>query len=406
MQVEIRTIELDELEEHVRAVAAGFLDEMSPEWIERVRRISVAERSLAAIDGGTMVGTAASLPFELSVPGGSVPAGGVTAVTVQPTHRRRGLLRRLMERQLGDLRAAGDAVAVLWASEGWIYPRFGYGLASLNARLDAQRDRIAFRDEASPASVRLLSHGEALEALPPLYERIRVSSPGFYARSAGWWDAATLADDGHHRRGAGPLFRALLERRGAPAAYGLYRLKHVWNQGVPEGELHVQEALGVDPEAYREIWRYLFGIDLVARVQTRRLAVDSPLALLVTEPTRLRISVGDGLFLRIIDLEAALSGRGSAADGAVVLGVVDEGCPWNDGAWQLDASGGRIAVARSTAVPELRLAVGDLASVYLGAFSFGDLAAACRVEEVVPGAVARADAIFRTDGAPWCPEGF
>ncbi len=406
MDVEVRSVGPDELEQFVRAVAVGFFEEPDEHWLERVRRLAVPGRDLAAFDGPTIVGTAGAIPFRLTVPGGELAAAGVTAVAVHATHRRRGILRGLMRRQLDDARDRGEPLAVLWASEGGIYPNFGYGLASLNVRLAADRDWMVFRDAPQPATVRLLSHGEALELLPPLYDRVRASSPGFYTRSGDWWDAASLADDSESRRGAGPLFRAHLELEGRPAGYALYRMKHVWTHGVPEGELHVKEALALSPEAYRELWRFLFGADLVRTVMARRLPLDEPLSLLVTEPTRLGLSIGDGLYLRLVDVGAALTGRGYAADGRLVFEVLDEFCAWNAGEWELVAEEGRGALTRSKATAGLRLTAGDLASVYLGAFTFGQLVRAGRVVELEPGAVARADTIFRADRAPWCPEGF
>jgi predicted acetyltransferase len=408
MQIVVRAIEPGELDRYVAAVAAGFHDELrDAERIERVRRLAVPDRSLAAFDGERIVGTAGSLPFRLTVPGRrEVAAGGVTAVTVHPTHRRRGILRQLMRRQLDDARAAGEPLAVLWASEGGIYPRFGYGLASLNARIDAQRDRMVLRAEPRAWEARLLSHEEALEALPPLYDAVRLDNPGFFARSRDWWDVHALDDTPKARRGAGPLFRVLLELDGEPAGYALYRFQHHWVDGVPEGELHVAEALGVSPSAHREVWRFLFGVDLTARVRARHLALDDPLPLLVTEPTRLRLSVGDGLYLRLVDVAAALAGRGYAGEGALTLDVADEQCYWNAGAWRLEVTAGTASVSEASGGADLRLAVGDLASAYLGGFTFSQLARAGRVEELVAGALARADALFRAERAPWCPENF
>jgi len=341
------------------------------------------------------------------VPGGDVRAAGVTGVGVIPTHRRRGVLTGLMRRQLADVREWGEPVAILWASEASIYPRFGYGLATRNARLDADRSRTLGPASAPGGGrVRLVSHEEALELLPPVYDRIRAVSPGFFARWPDWWDAHTLADPEHERDGAGPLFRAILELDGRPEGYALYSVRHEWSQEGPGAKVQVREALATTPAATQELWRYLFGVDLVERVQARRLPADHPLFLLAAEPPRLRFSLGDGLWLRLVDLPAALALRGYAAEGALVLEVADAFCPWNDGRWLVEAAPDAAAVERATGEPELRLPAGALAAAYLGGHSIADLARACLVEELAPGAVARADHLFRTDRAPWCPEGF
>jgi predicted acetyltransferase len=404
--VEIRSIGPDEIDAYNDAVAHGFLDEPSEEGRARVRRTAEPARMLAAFDRGKMVATTRSYPLTLTVPGGEAATAGVTAVTVQPTHRRRGILTGLMRAQLDDLRAGGHELAMLWASEGAIYPRYGYGLATMNGRMEAIRARIAFRDEPAAGRVRLVDQAEALELIPAIFDRARRDRPGFFSRTADWWELRTFADDSESRRGAGPLFRAILERDGDAQAYALYRFEHVWDLGVPAGRLHVQEAEATSPLAHREMWRYLFGVDLVSTVSARKLAVDDPLALLVTEPTALRLSIGDGLFLRLVDLPAALEARGYAADGELVLDVVDDFCPWNATAWRLAVRDGRATVERTSDSPDLQLRAGDLASAYLGAFTFAGLARAVRVEQRSPGAVERADGLFRTARAPFCPESF
>ena len=151
---------------------------------------------------------------------------------------------------------------------------------------------------------------------------------------------------------------------------------------------------------------FLFGVDLVQTVKGWNLRVDHPLLLLVTEPRRLRLRAGDGLWLRIVDVDGALAGRSYADDGGLVLELSDDFLPANAGVWRLEASGGEARVARSDSKPELRLDVADLGSAYLGGFSFAQLAGAGRAEELAPGALERADALFRTARPPWCPEVF
>jgi predicted acetyltransferase len=404
--VDVGFIDESQLEAHIRAVAAGFHDEVSDEKVARLAQVIDSGRAINARDGKAVVGTCSSVPFELKVPGGAVPAAGVTAVTVRATHRRQGLLRRMMRLQLENLHERGEPAAILWASEGGIYPRFGYGLASLNARLDAERARMALRDGEAAGTFRPLALEEAREVLPQIYDRVRRERPGFFSRSATWWESRSLSDEPEMRRGAGPLFCAVLDLDGSPAGYALYRFKHIWESGVPKGELHVQEAVGVSALAHREVWRFLFGVDLVGRIRARLFAIDDPLRLLVSEPSALGISVGDGLYLRLVDVAAALAARGYAEDGSLAVEIVDDFCPWNAGVWHVEAAGGRAEVRRGDAEADLRLTATDLASAYLGGFSFAALRAALRLEERSPGAVERADALFRTERAPFGPETF
>jgi predicted acetyltransferase len=404
VDVEIRQPPPEDFERHLRAVATVFGHDIEEADVERTRRIADFERALAAYDGNEIVGTAAALAFELAVPGGFAPAGGVTAVTVLPTHRRRGILTQMMRRQLDQLRERDEPVAILWASEGAIYGRYGYGLASMNARLDADR-AVPWVDGPEEGRLRLVDREEAARLFPAVYDRVRAGTPGFFSRSADWWEARVLADISWRRRGGGPAFRVVLEVDGRPEGYAVYRVKPESAAGIPGSSLLVEEALGTGPEATRGVWRFLFGVDLVERVAARLLAPDHPLRLLVSEPSRLRVSHGDGLWLRLVDVPRALVARGYAAEGTLDLELADDFCPWNSGVWRLEASP-QGAHARRVGDPHLRLGIGELASAYLGGFSFAELARAGRVAELRPGGLALADALFRTDRAPWCPETF
>ena len=404
MTVEIRTATSEE--ELRRGIAPIFhyfgTPEPTADSMTRFVPVLSPERVHAAHEDGAVVGGAAAFSFELTVPGGRVPAAGVTVVGVLPTHRRRGILSGLMRAQLDDVRERGEPVAYLWASESPIYGRFGYGLASLAADIELKRDRAAFvQPAASLGAVRLVSTEEALELLPPVYEDVAAVTPGMFARSAPWWESRVLADAEWRRAGGGELVRAVLELDGRPEAYALYRLHPSFANGVSTGRTSVLEALGRTPQATRAIWRYLLDIDWMERITASLLPADHPLLLLTAEPGRLRFALGDGLWVRLVDVEAALAARTYRAGEPVVLEVTDAFCPWNEGRYRV--SGG---VARTDEEADLALGVADLAAVYLGGFTFAQLARSLRVEELRAGAVERADSLFRTDLAPWCPEIF
>jgi predicted acetyltransferase len=402
MAIEIRNPSEDELHSAVSAVYIAFGESLRDEDFERHRKFMPADRIHTAYDDGRPVGLAAAYPFELTIPGGQVPAGGVTWVGVLPSHRRRGILRQLMRRQLDDLRERGDPLAILWASEPSIYGRFGYGISAPNLIMDADTARFALRDDPGPSgSVRLVDRDEALELFPPLYDRVRLATVGMFARSADYWQEERLADLEHWRQGAGPKFFAVLELDGAAEAYAIYRIKQDWQQGIPHGEVRVLDAIATSPRATRELWRFVFGIDLVSKVGQGMFDPGSPLFLMVEDARRLRLRLSDGLWLRFVDLRAALAARSYAADVPVVLDVRDELCPWNAGRWRV---GDDVAKTRDPA--ELELDAKDLASIYLGAFDFHQLAAAERVRELRPGALERASALFRTERPPYCQEVF
>jgi predicted acetyltransferase len=366
-----------------------------------VSHIPVPEgRMHLAEEDGTIVGGAGVYPFDLTVPGGPVTAAGVTVVGVLPTHRRRGILRDLMRAQLDDVHERGEPIAVLWASEGGIYGRFGYGLASVCGDMEIPRGHTRFGQQPDwPGRTRLVTVEEARELFPPVYERVRATTPGMISRSPGWWKGRVFSDSEWRRSGGGELTLAVLERAGEPEAYALYRLNFSFTDGVPSGTTVVIEALGVDPAATAAVWRYLLDIDWMEKVEASLLPVDHPLFLLLLEQNRMKFRVGDGLWVRLVDAGAALAARGYAEEGELVLEVEDEFCPWNDGRWALDGS-------RVDGEPDLRLSAQALGSAYLGGFSFSDLARAGLVEEAQEGAIARADALFRSERKPWCPEIF
>jgi predicted acetyltransferase len=399
--IEIRHPSEDDWRAAMLMTSSVFGDELRDDDFERYSKTLVRERFYAAYDGDLPVGTAADFPFTLTVPGGELQAGGVTWVAVQPSHRRQGVLTQLMRRELDDLRERGEPLAVLWASEAAIYGRFGYGLAAPHFEMDGDSSRFAFRDDPGPTGkVRMHSLDDAVEPCMQVYERLRSGTPGFIGRSREWWQRYRLADAESWRRGASPKYVAVVEHDGEPSAYAIYRVKGDWQDGFPKGQVRVVEALAVTPAAERELWRFLFGIDLTVRVESR-VDPNSPLFLMVVDARALNLRAIEGLWLRLVDLEGALTGRSYATDDDVVIEVRDDFCPWNAGRWNVGNE-----VRRTEESADLELDVADLASAYLGAFSFSRLADAERVREVTPGTLARADALFRTPRPPYCPEDF
>jgi predicted acetyltransferase len=400
--VEIRRPQEDELRESMEAALTAFAETSDDADWERERKSVRLDRAVAAYDNGRPVGFSASYEFELTIPGGTVPTAGVTWVGVMPTHRRRGILRSFMEQLFEDARSNREPLAALYASEAAIYGRFGYGVTTHWVDLNADSRRIAFRDDPGARGiVTLVDEDEAFERFPPIYERLRLARPGMLSRSEHWWRNHRLADYEHRRRGASKRFNALLELDGEDAAYAVYRVKEEWEEGYPRGDVRVTEAFATSPESTRDLWRYLFGIDLTTRVQCGLIDPASPLFLMVVDPRALHLKVLDGMWLRLVDVEEALRRRSYATEDDVVLEVCDATLSENQGRYRVGAT-----VERTEDEPELSLDVADLASVYLGAFSFEGLVGAGRAEELRPGSVGRASALFRTRLPPYCPEVF
>ncbi len=318
-----------------------------------------------------------------------------------PSHRRRGILRDFMRRQLDDIHGWGEPIAALWASESAIYGRFGYGHSATDFSTKSVRSRFALRDEPPTAAIRLVDADEAYQLFPPVYERVRAHRAGMLTRTESWWKDGRLADPKSQRRGASKKFLAVVEVDGEVEAYAIYRVKEEWEDGMPKGDVRVLEAIAATTRAELALWTFLHEIDLTVRVEVFHLDPATPLLLAARDPRALTMRLGDGLWLRLVDLDAALKARSYKPGASIVLEVTDELCPWNAGRYRVGDDAGR---TEDTA--DLALDTADLAAAYLGAFDFHRLVHAGRAEERRDGAAEAATLLFRTDLPPYCPEVF
>jgi predicted acetyltransferase len=366
------------------------------------------DRSLGVWDGDECVGTAGAFSFRLTVPGGaSLPVAGVTMVSVAATHRRRGLLTSMMRRQLDDVRAWGEPLAVLTASEPEIYGRFGYGNAtvSLSAEIDTTRVRLSVPDGTDGVRVRYAVPADVLDACEAVYARLVPARPGMLARRPGWERLGVL-DPASGREGASPLQCVLAERDGETVGYARYRVKPEWDLSGSNGTVVVEELAGLDPTADAALWRFLFGIDLTSKVTVRGRPVDDAWQYLVSDPRRCHPAVRDSLYVRPVEVGAALEARTYQTPVDVVFEVEDAFCPWNAGRWRLSGDAKGASCERTTDAADVALSVRELGAAYLGGVSLAALGAAGRVRELRPGALAEASLGFGVGVPPWLPHGF
>ena len=405
MDIEIRPITEQELPAFGRSLERTFGEVWTEQDWEAERPVFEVNRSIGAFDGPEVVGTTGAYSLILTVPGDSLPMAGVTSVGVQPSHRRRGILTQMMRRQLDDLHDSGEPIAGLWASESSIYGRFGYGMAAPVSELQIERDRSAFiRPHHPTGRIRLVEKEEALKELPPVFDRVCRDQPGMWARTEAWWKR-TLTDLERWRQGASSLFFALQESTQGIDGYAMYRVKREWKSGLPASVVRVQEHMAETPEAYAHLWRFLFDIDLVRQIEAYPRPVDEPLVWMLAEPRRLVMNVSDGMWLRLVDLPAALAARRYSAVGRLVFDVNDSFCPWNEGRYELEG-GPDGAECRPTERPvDIVLGTVDLAAAYLGGVRFSLLHRAGRIEGDAE-ALHRADAMFAWDPLPWCHQEF
>jgi len=405
--MEIRPVTADELPAFLRAGEAAFHEDVTQEEIDQALPLFEPERTLAAFDGPDIVATTGIFTRELTIPGALLSVAGVTAVGVLPTHRRRGLLTELMRRELDDVRAAGEPVAALWASEPVIYGRFGYGLAARHAELTVRSGGARLRPgiPAPEGRTVLLEPKAAVDRIAPLYDRVRRGRVGHLDRPGPWW-GKRIDDPESRRDGRGALRAAVHEAPdGTVDGYVLYGVKLDWSDG-PTSTVMVRELVADGPAATAAVWSYVIGLDLTRTVELWPVPVDEPIADLIEGPERSRMQLGQNLWIRLVDVDAALAARTYGAPFEVVFEVDDAFCPWNTGRHRLVWDGAAATCARTDAAADIALGAADLGAAYLGGTSLAALASIGRVREQRAGAVEPVAHAFRITREPWCPEIF
>lgn len=367
--------------------ATGFGWTVDPESFTPWRALLAVDGAVVACDGEHVVGNALYLDLRLTVPGGAVlPAAGVSLVTVSPTHRRRGILRAMYEELHRRIADSGYPIAALTASEGGIYGRFGYGPATINHELTIDRRFARFHaDVPDPSGVRLVKPAERRDAYGAIYDRWRQHTPGGLARPLPLWDEL-FADRPIARHGGTEWFGLL-----HPDGYVLYRVHRADPKIVRVGEFRA-----VTTDAHVALWRALLGLDLMATVVVDTYP-DDPLPYLLTN-ARLARTTGrvDGLWLRIMDIPAALQARSYRAELSTVLAVSD-GFRGDGGRFALEIRDGYAGCTPTDAPADVELDLDVLGSLYLGTHHASVLANANRLRCKDRGLVRQLDAVFASD---------
>jgi predicted acetyltransferase len=387
MAIEIRTPTDDDVATMVRLDGRVFGTMWKPEDFEKVRPTIDLDRFRIAVDGRQMVGVAGSFGFDTTLPGGaSVPTGGVTWVAVVVTHRRQGVLRRMLDAVHTDIDARGEPLAALTASEGAIYERFGYGIASFDRHVEIDRRRARLRADVrpTPGSVRLVDGDELVGILADRWERGRVGRPGEISRSEAWHRKNVAT------RGEATVFAVHDD------GYASWKVTDDWNQGLPQHELRLHELIAATPAAHLDLWATVLSVDLVGPIRTGNLPFDDPLPYLLVDHRVVRtLAVNDGVWLAARDVQRCFSARSYGTDDDIVVEA-------DGNRWRIGAGGCRKVRTR----PDL---VGDgaaLSALLLGGIRPSTLAAARRLESRNADALRRADALFVTSPVPYNQTGF
>ncbi|GAA2580996.1 GNAT family N-acetyltransferase [Actinomadura fulvescens] len=401
--LEIRTVPESELDQMLDLAEVVF--HFRTEDDQRDRNLWIPRRSerIGAYDGNTLVGQLGALPMRLAVPGAFPECSAITFVGVLPTHRRRGVLTAMIERMHADAVEARRPVAALWASQAGIYGRYGFGLADRSLTLEVDSSRpLALRVEPDPRPLRLIGRDEAAEVLGPIHARAIERRPGGLVRDAEWWEKAIVPKvDEHHQEYSVPRI-AVME--GDPGGYAVYRTRG--DDSGASGIVRLDELEADTPAVEAALWAYLAAIDLTDRIQAHSRPVDDLLPLLAADPDQVVIK-GDwgALWLRLIDVPAALRLRSWAAEESLVIEVRDARLPANDGRWRL-TTGATAECEATSDEPDLTFGVSELGSVYLGGTQVRRLVRAGLVTEHTPGAAHRFDAALEVPLAPHTNDDF
>lgn len=402
----MRTIGAAEIDAWARQRSVGFLGHAPEGKGEFLLGTVDLDRTWAAFDGGAIVGTLRSFATELTVPGpAGVRAAALTNVTVAPTHRRRGLLSRMIGEDLRSSAERGEAVGILIASEYPIYGRFGYGAAVEGATYSVSTTGLRFLS-APEGSVELVEAAELRKLGPPVYEQARAAQPGAIDRDDGWWDRSLQQVPVPGAEPAKGFQVAYRSPAGEPEGFARYEAKNEWDGMSPKGTLQLSELTAATPAAYRALWAYCAGVDLLTTIEASTRPVDEVLPLLVHDARLVRQTQRyDFVWVRVLDTAAALAGRRYGCDGRLVLEVVDVG-GLAGGRFVLEGGPAGATCSPTAEAAQLTLPVESLGSIYLGGVAPSRLRAAGLLDEHAAGAVALADGMFCTARAPWCATWF
>lgn len=391
-------VDPDDLLAYAQAVARHFHEDDREEEAEPwVRAFSTGYRAWAVRAAQRIVGNLGVIETDLSLPGGTrLPVAAVTAVGVEQTWRRRGLLRSMMAAALDEAVAHGEPVAALFASESPIYGRFGFGPAAPTMAYDIQRVRTGFRDPVDLRLVRSVPPEQAMAGWPAIHAAMGEQRGGSVGIVPGLWRIGLVEDRPGWQGGA--TSRRLVEVPGR--GYARYRVKGGDEDPLPGGHVELIDLLALDAEAECALWQHVCDVDLTTLVRTSLRPPDDALPALVTEPMALGERRGPPLYTRLLDVPRALASRSYATAGRVVL-EVDDPDGYAAGCFLLEAGPEGAGCSRTGAAADLALGIEELSAVWLGGTRVVQLAAAGRIAEHRPGAVAALDRLLGVERAPW-----
>jgi predicted acetyltransferase len=406
MPIDVRTIKAGELPDWLGCMGVAFFHEMASGYAEYFLPEVDLGRTWAGFDGKQVVATLRSFETSFTVPGpGQVSAAALTNVTVATTHRRSGQLTKMITADLAGAAERGEAIGILIASEYPIYGRFGYGPGIEAARYTVDTLNTHFL-QPGIGTVERVDLATLRREAPPLYDRVRLAQPGAITRSDRWWDRVLQqvpTPGAEPYKGYSALYRS---PDGEPQGYVRYQGKQDWDDMRPKGVLTINELVATSPGAYQRLWQYCFDVDLMTTIEAGDRSVVEPLAYLVTDARAVRQSLRyDFVWIRVLDVCAALSGRRYPVEDHLVIEVVDP-LGHASGCYALDGGPDGAKCSRSDEAADLTMPVDAMGTIYVGGVSPYALALAGRVDEHRDGALAKAALMFSSYRHPWCSTRF
>lgn len=400
MDLDLRPIVADELPAYKRTDEYGFgfrheQPETDATWAE-----AELERTVAVFEGDEIVGTGRNYSLDLTLPGGAIiPTSAVSWIAVRPTHRRRGILRRMMTYLLEEGAQRGEPASILTASEGGIYSRFGFGVANRVLTIELERAAAVFSEPVTRGRVHMVEPEETLKVAPELFDRVRAQRNGAVSRPPVWWSGAWVNGEMVKHR-----FDALYELDGRIEGFAVYGIDGLWADGFSDKTVTVHDLVAATPDAEAALWQYLCSIDLTRRITHWTVPPDSELPWRLVDSRQVRSkSLRDWLWLRPVDVPALLGARRYATEERLVIEVRDDLRPDGEAAGRFVLEGGPdgASCARTGTSPDVVLGVSALGAISLGGITASTLARAGQVEEQNAGALAVTDRMFAADRAPF-----
>lgn len=393
-------VESDAFAGFLQSVVRGFLgSEKTDEQIAANRERSGDRRLTGIYDPSAPVpdapvATIASWIGELTVPGGAViPSCAISAVTVAPTHRRRGIARAMLEGELGAAVSAGVPMAMLTVSESTLYGRYGFAPAAASASWRIETKRATWIGPRPDGRVDFIPRERLRELIAPLHDRARSRVAGEIDVPPGHWDGFAGTRPDAEKPGDKRAVQ-YADASGEVRGLALYTVREN-HDDFTKATVQVGYLLAETDDAYAALWRFLLELDLVAEVHADELSVDEPLRWMIADQRAATVTLRDHQYVRILDVKAALEARRFGAPGAVALDVTDPlGHAAGRYVLEVDNGGrGTVTTWETEAVPdgaiEVSLGIGELSAAYLGGVSLATLAAAGRVKSADASAAAR-----------------